>query len=90
MFDTCTTCITKPAVEKACEDILRDHLKRIDEICAAIVSECDGNHDGKISKDELCDHFLQAMVDHLVHTPESRSSITKYTHLRVEVQLQNM
>ena len=74
VFDT----ITKPAVEKACEDILHDHLKRIDEICAAIFSECDVNHDGNISKDELCDHFLQAMADHLVHTPESRSSITKY------------
>lgn len=61
----------KPVAKQVCEAILHDQMVRIDEICAAVLKECDKDKDGLISKEELCEHFFQTVRTHCFMTPQN-------------------
>ena len=61
----------KPVAKQVCEAILHDQMVRIDEICAAVLKECDKDKDGLISKEELCEHFYQTVRTHCFMTPQN-------------------
>jgi len=50
-----------PEVDTFCKDMLHDQLGRIDLIAASLFQSLDSDENGKITKDEFCDHFYSAM-----------------------------